>query len=70
MIEKWCQWLDKGWKSETLLSDLSKAFDCLLHDILIVKLAAYDLDYDSLVFMQSYFSKKQQETRANSAYHT
>ena len=40
--------------SGALLADLSKSFDCLLHDLLIAKLAAYGLGYNSLVFIQSY----------------
>ena len=59
MTEKWRQCLDKGGISGALLTDLSKAFDCLLHDLLIAKLAAYGFDYDSLVFIQSYLSERQ-----------
>ena len=70
MTEKWCQCLDKGRISGALLTDLSKAFDCLLHDLLIAKLAAYGLDYDSLVFIQSYLSERQQRTKVNNAYST
>ena len=33
--------------SGALLTGLSKAFDCLLHDFLIPKLAVYDFGYDS-----------------------
>ena len=53
-----------------LLTDLSKAFDCLLHDLLIAKLAAYAFDYDSLVYIQSYLSKRQQKTKVSNAYST
>ena len=45
MTEKWRKYLYKYWVSGALLTDLSKAFDCLLHDIWIAKLAAYGLDY-------------------------
>ena len=70
MTEKWRQCLDKGRISGALLTDLSKAFDCLLHDLLIAKLAAYGFDYDSLVFIQSYLSERQQRTKVNNAYST
>ena len=58
MTEKWRQCLDKGVISGALLTDLSKTFDCLLHDLLITKLAAYSFDYDSLVFIQGYLSER------------
>ena len=72
MTEKWHQCLDKGGGggggiSGTLVTDISKAFDCLLHDLLIAKLAAYGFDYDSLVFIQSYLSERQQRTKVNNA---
>ena len=70
MTEKWRQCLDKGGISGALLTDLSKAFDCLLHDLLIAKLVAYGFDYDSLVFIQSYLSERQQRTKVNNAYST
>ena len=72
--EKWRQCLDKvGGRREisgALLTDLLKAFDCLLHDLLIAKLATYSFDYDSLVFLQSYLSGRQQRTKVNNAYST
>ena len=45
ITEKLDQCLDKEGISGALLTDL---FDCLLHDLLIAKLAAYSFDYDCL----------------------
>ena len=39
-----------------LLTDLSKAFDCLRHDLLIAKLAACGFDQPSLCCIFSYLS--------------
>ena len=34
--------------------DLSKACDCVLHDLLIAKLHAYGLSFDTVAFLNSY----------------
>ena len=45
-------------------------FDCLLHDLLIAKLAAYGFDYQSLTLIQSYLSNRQQRKKVNNTYST
>ena len=62
--------LDKDGVSGALLTDLSKTFDCLLHDLLIVKLAAYGFDYKYLTLIQIYLLNRQQITKVNNTYST
>ena len=47
MKEKWQKYLNKGVISGAILTDLSKAFDCILHNLVVGKLAAYCFDYQS-----------------------
>ena len=66
IVEKWKEFLDKGGLGGALLTDLSKAFDCIKHYLLIVKLAAYEFDSHSLSFVFSYLERKQRTKIHNS----
>ena len=68
MIEKWRKAIDNKNSSGVLLTDLSKAFDCLIHDLLIAKLNAYGFDYASLHLIHSYLTNRNQRVRVNSNY--
>ena len=67
LIEKWKKCLDKTGKCGVLLTDLSKAFDCLIHDLLIAKLHAYGFDYLSLKLILSYLTDRKQRVRINAS---
>ena len=68
MIEKWRKFLDIGGHAAALLTDLSKAFDCIDHELLIAKLHAYGFDNDALKFIYSYLKGRKQRTKINSSY--
>ena len=62
IFEKWCQSLDSGGQVAAILTDLSKAFDCIDHGLLIAELNAYEFNNSSLTFIYSYLSRRKQRT--------
>ena len=62
MVEKWKEALDKSGLGGSLLTDLSKAFDCIKHDLFIAKLAGYGFDSHPLSFVFSYLNERKQRT--------
>ena len=68
MIEKWRESLDQGGAYGALLTDLSKAFDCLPHELIIAKLYTYEVDMPSLKLMNSHLSKRRQRIKINDVY--
>ena len=48
MTEIWCKALDEKRIVGAIVTDLSKAFDCLSHDLMIAKLAAYGFEKSAL----------------------
>ena len=68
MVEKWEEALDKGGLGGALLTDLSRAFDCIKHDLLIAKLVAYGFDSHSLGFVFSYLYERKQKTKIHNSY--
>ena len=58
MLEKWKQYIDKEGSSGSLLTDLSKAFDCLSRDLLIAKLKVYGFSYEALKLIYSHLSMR------------
>jgi hypothetical protein len=54
VIEDWKQALDKNEYTATILMDLSKAFDCIPHELLLLKLKAYGLSTAAQEMLSSY----------------
>ena len=68
MTEKWRRNLDQGGILGALFTDLSKAFDCLVHDFLLAKLESYGFTYESLKLINSYLTDRKHRTKVNSSY--
>ena len=66
MLVHWKSAVDKGKVFGGLY--LSKAFDCLSHELIIAKLNAYGFNLAALKFVQGYLSKRQKGTKINQSY--
>ena len=66
MVEKWRKTLDAGGETGVVLTDLSKAFDCIDHNLLVAKLSAYGSEKQSINFIYSYLTKRKQRTKVDS----
>ena len=60
MIEVWKKALDSKTYAGAVLTDLSKAFDCLNHNLLIAKLDAYCFDNNAITFIYDYLKERKQ----------
>ena len=63
LIGQWRQHLDSNKVVGAVLMDLSKAFDCLPHDLLIAKLEAYGLNREMVKLVYSYLKDRKQAVK-------
>ena len=68
LLEKWRSILDKKGYAGAVLMDLSKAFDCLNHELLLAKLHAYGFSMNSLRLIKSYLENRWQRTKINTSF--
>ena len=67
VMENTKQALDEGENVGLILLDLSKAFDCLPHRLLLCKLNAYGVSYEACSLMESYLCQHLKRVKVASA---
>ena len=65
LLEERRKKLDDNFVVGAVLTDLSKVFGCIPHDLLIAKLAAYGLNLEALMYILSCLSNRKQCVRTN-----
>ena len=68
LIERWKKIFDDKGFGETVLMDLSKAFDTLNYELSVAKLSAYGFYNESLRLIQFYLSNGWQKTKINKSF--
>ena len=68
LLEKWKRVVDSDEMFGALLTDLSKAFDCLDQKLLIAKLNANGFSLPVLKLVHDYLSNRKQRTKVNRTY--
>ena len=68
MLENLKKAMDNGLSTGILLTDLTKAFDCISHGLLIAKFHAYGFSYSSLKLIYDYLTGHMQRTKVNESY--
>ena len=70
MIETWKKAINNKGAAGAILTDSSKAFDCLNHDLLLTKLEAYGFGKAALKFIHDYLKDRKQRTKVNGSFST
>ena len=65
LLEEWKEDLDNNFVVRGVLMDLSKALDCIPHDLLIAKLKAYGFDNYLVYYLYSYLNNRKPCVRIN-----
>ena len=68
LLQRWQKELDNSGLVGTILMDLSKAYDCLPHDLIIAKFEAYGLSKSSLSLLLDYLTSRKQRVKIGSSY--
>ena len=63
LFENWKESLDNGFFAGALLMDLSKAFDCISHHVLVAKLHPYGISLNAATFTWSYLKRRKHHVK-------
>ena len=70
LLETCKEFLDKKGYVGSVLMDLSKAFDCLDHDLLLAKRDAYGFSRNALILICGFLSDRRQRVMVNGTFST
>ena len=70
LIEKWKKILDSQGYAGAIITDLSKAFDTINHELLLAKLHAYGFEKQALRLISSYLTNRWHKTKINTSFST
>ena len=65
MTERWRKYLDKGGINGAISADLSKAFDCILHDLAKISIYAFE---QSLKIIESFLYNREHRVKSNNVF--
>ena len=68
MIDKWKKTVDNHKVFAAVLTNLSKSFDCICHDLLIAKQNVHGLSLPALKIITNYLQNQKQRTKTGSIY--
>ena len=68
LLQRWQKELDNSGLVRTVLMNLSKAYGCLPHDLIIAKFQAYGLSKSSLSLLLDYLTSRKQRVKIGSSY--
>ena len=68
LLKHWQKCSDKSGVVGTVLMDPSKAYDCLPHDLLLVKVSAYSFDKSAITLITNYLSNRYQPVKIGSTF--
>ena len=68
LTEQWKEELDRHKVTGAVAMDLSKAFDCLPHDLILEKLEFYGLSAKSISLLRSYLSSRYQRVKLGNTF--